>query len=232
MNKPYDNSDRSHGLDRGFRYEESDASGRLPDKPPTIRSWSPVQDRSRREGVHGHHGGEKRERRWREQGDKGDRESKSRLSREQSVSDRGHSPVAAAQLKRDAETRINQIQLIDISAGELGNLPTEYVPSSLEAELADSKNDSTAQKDGIIEDKITQPTSRHSTDEATLIEERRKRREAIKARHRGQATPLLVRSLALHTTSVPTTPESNTVPEDIPAQGKFYCYRLIPSANT
>lgn len=232
VNKPYDNSDRSHGLDRGFRYEESDASGRLPDKPPTIRSWSPVQDRSRREGVHGHHGGEKRERRWREQGDKGDRESKSRLSREQSVSDRGHSPVAAAQLKRDAETRINQIQLIDISAGELGNLPTEYVPSSLEAELADSKNDSTAQKDGIIEDKITQPTSRHSTDEATLIEERRKRREAIKARHRGQATPLLVRSLALHTTSVPTTPESNTVPEDIPAQGKFYCYRLIPSANT
>lgn len=33
-------------------------------------------------------------------------------------------------------------------------------------------------------------------DEAALIEERRKRREAIKARHRGQATPLLVQALA------------------------------------
>ena len=33
-------------------------------------------------------------------------------------------------------------------------------------------------------------------DEATLIEERRKRREAIKARHRGQVTPLLVQALA------------------------------------
>lgn len=34
-------------------------------------------------------------------------------------------------------------------------------------------------------------------DEASLIEERRKRREAIKARHRGQATPLLVQALAI-----------------------------------
>lgn len=34
-------------------------------------------------------------------------------------------------------------------------------------------------------------------DEATLIEERRKRREAIKAKHRGQATPVLVQALAL-----------------------------------
>lgn len=32
-------------------------------------------------------------------------------------------------------------------------------------------------------------------DEAALIEERRKRREAIKSRHRGQATPLLAQAL-------------------------------------
>ena len=37
-------------------------------------------------------------------------------------------------------------------------------------------------------------------DEAVLIEERRKRREAIKAKHRGQATPLLVQALAPNTT--------------------------------
>ncbi|KAL8685546.1 MAG: hypothetical protein Q9218_007694 [Villophora microphyllina] len=34
-------------------------------------------------------------------------------------------------------------------------------------------------------------------DEASLVEERRKKREAIKARYRGQATPLLVQALAI-----------------------------------
>ena len=45
--------------------------------------------------------------------------------------------------------------------------------------------------DQSLPDENTQPR-----DEAALIEERRKRREAIKARHRGQATPLLVQALA------------------------------------
>lgn len=35
-----------------------------------------------------------------------------------------------------------------------------------------------------------------SVDEATLIEQRRKRREAIKAKHRGPGTPLLVQALS------------------------------------
>ena len=35
-------------------------------------------------------------------------------------------------------------------------------------------------------------------DEATLIEERRKRREAIKAKYKGQSTPLLVKALAIN----------------------------------
>lgn len=47
-------------------------------------------------------------------------------------------------------------------------------------------------------------------DEATLIEERRKRREAIKAKYRNQATPLLVQALQLDCgtgTDAPPTPE-------------------------
>ena len=40
-----------------------------------------------------------------------------------------------------------------------------------------------------------------AVDEAALIEERRKRREAIKAKHRGQSTPLLVETLALENDS-------------------------------
>jgi serine/threonine-protein kinase PRP4 len=42
-------------------------------------------------------------------------------------------------------------------------------------------------------------------DEATLIEERRKRREAIKAKYRGQATPLLVQALQLGNKTGPST---------------------------
>ena len=49
-------------------------------------------------------------------------------------------------------------------------------------------------------------------DEAALIEERRKRREAIKARHRGQATPLLAHALVPDTTlSTPNTESISAV---------------------
>ncbi|RVX73324.1 hypothetical protein B0A52_02966 [Exophiala mesophila] len=43
-------------------------------------------------------------------------------------------------------------------------------------------------------------------DEATLIEQRRKRREAIKNKYRGQAPPLLVRALNLAADSAPVSP--------------------------
>lgn len=84
-----------------------------------------MHSHSRREGAREHHVGEYRDRHRRDQGDRGYRESQSRLSREQSVSDRGHSPVAAAQLKREAETGTNQIQRIDNSAGERTHSPAE-----------------------------------------------------------------------------------------------------------
>lgn len=45
-------------------------------------------------------------------------------------------------------------------------------------------------------------------DEATLIGERRKRREAIKAKYRGSATPLLVQALQLGNESGPSTPRA------------------------
>jgi len=45
-------------------------------------------------------------------------------------------------------------------------------------------------------------------DEATLIEERRKRREAIKAKYRGQATPLLVQALQLGNKTGSSTPSA------------------------
>ncbi|KAL8947723.1 MAG: hypothetical protein Q9222_006032 [Ikaeria aurantiellina] len=56
-------------------------------------------------------------------------------------------------------------------------------------------------------------------DEATLIEERRKKREAIKARHRGQATPLLVQALNLDQKSAPDSPKSEADIEQHPVSG-------------
>lgn len=214
-------SNRSDGPYMGLRYEEKDASGRLQDKQPSMRSRSPMHGHSRRRGAPEHHAGESRDHPRREHGDRGYRESQSRLSREQSVSDRGHSPVAAAQLKREAETRTNQIQRVDISAGVRMDSSAEYVPSSLGPQFADGKNDSTAEKLGTNADGTTQPRSTQPADEATLIEERRKRREAIKARHRGQATPILVQALALDTNSTPSTPKPIVTPENNPTQGKL-----------
>ena len=101
---------------------------------------------------------------------------------------------------------------------------------SLQPQFANGNNDSTTEEVILTADKATQPTSTQPADEATLIEERRKRREAIKARHRGQATPLLVQALALHTTSAPLT-HSAALPEEIPAQGKLCCYGLIAATD-
>ena len=120
-----------HDSDRGYRYEEQAASERLRDKRPSMRTRSPIHSRFRPEGAHEHHVGGKRDRHQREKGDRRYKESQSRLSREQSVSDRGHSPVAAAQLKREAEIRPNQIQRIDTSVGERRDSLAEYVRSAL-----------------------------------------------------------------------------------------------------
>ena len=81
------------------------------------------------------------------------------------------------------------------------------------------------EKDGIMLDKVMQPASTQPADEITLIEERRKRREAIKARHRGPATPLIIRSMALPATYAPSTPKLLDVQKDTPAQGKLIADR-------
>jgi len=53
------------------------------------------------------------------------------------------------------------------------------------------------------------PVVQEPLDEAKLLEERRKRREAIKAKYKGQATPLLVSALHINT-SAPNSPMSGT----------------------
>lgn len=74
-------------------------------------------------------------------------------------------------------------------------------------------------------------TEKPAVDEATLIEERRKRREAIKAKHRGQATPLLVQALALDHTSAPISPKPLSDDDQPPAAGQIGLSKSVTSAN-
>ena len=64
-------------------------------------------------------------------------ESRSKLSKEQSVSDRGHSSVAAAQLKHNAESNNNQTQHADDSLENFELSRAKYVPLCLCTKPAD-----------------------------------------------------------------------------------------------
>ena len=68
---------------------------------------------------------------------------------------------------------------------------------------------------------ITQDMTPPSVDEAALIEDRRKKREAIKAKHRGQTTQALVQALALDIDTAPKTSDVETS-----AQGTHSIERL------
>ena len=59
-------------------------------------------------------------------------------------------------------------------------------------------------------------------DEAALIEARRKKREAIKAKYKGQETPALVQALALNNTTAPASPKdpNSIVQNSLQADGK------------
>ncbi|RPB02009.1 kinase-like protein [Choiromyces venosus 120613-1] len=131
-----------------------------------------------------------------------------RHSREQSVSEQGDLPVPSELSKRDAEYRNKQSdqgngdrQSSSYRTAQNGNggrstQTSKSIKFSPEAEIMGHDRNSPAQKAPLKpppeEMEIEEPV-----DEARLIEERRKKREAIKAKYRGQATPLLVSALAL-----------------------------------
>ena len=70
-------------------------------------------------------------------------------------------------------------------------------------------------------------------DEAALIEQRRRRREAIKAKHRGQATPLLVQALNISNVSSSSASAPVTPREVSQASGKksFHCETVSANEN-
>ena len=103
----YEDSDRYGDSYQSLRYDDRGTSGRPEDKRHRTRSRSPRSVRpvtNYGNGPKGERGNRSDGRGWADRGGRGYRESNSRLSKEQSVSDRGHSSVAAAYGRREAET--------------------------------------------------------------------------------------------------------------------------------
>ncbi|KAK2798396.1 U4/U6 small nuclear ribonucleoprotein prp4 [Onygenales sp. PD_10] len=176
--------DRYHGGYNGSRrrrrggyYDHDRDDGYDYRKRPRTRSRSPFQDNRRR-----HYSGDERD-------SDGDRRAKHvgrggqpysgerRPSTEQLVSERGKPSGDARKDKQQAESRGNQMQQSSLHGpAESGSFDAALTPNN---------------------DNHTNGAASEPVDEATLIEQRRKRREAIKAKYRDQAapTPLLVKAL-------------------------------------
>jgi len=139
--------------------------------------------------------------------DRGRNDSR-RHSQEQSGSEQGDLPVPSELSKRDAEYRNKQSnqgngdkQSFSYRTPQNGNSgrsaqTCKTIGFSPKAEILGDDRNSLAGKAPLKpppeEMEIEEPV-----DEVKLIEERRKKREAIKAKYKGQATPLLVSALAI-----------------------------------
>ncbi|KKZ62630.1 serine/threonine-protein kinase PRP4 [[Emmonsia] crescens] len=113
-----------------------------------------------------------------------------RSSTEQLVSERAKPPGDARKERQNAESRGNQMQQASSTAAQSGKWDM-YVPPPKYGTNPNSPP-STPASNNHHETNKSPP---EPVDEATLIEQRRKRREAIKAKYRDQSTPLLVKAL-------------------------------------
>ena len=116
---------------RGLGNAYRDVNGRPRDARQRTRSRSPGHIRTP-QSDHDRHTAKARDGRvhrenWHESSNGVSNESRGKLSKEQSVSDRGHSSVAAAQLKHDAESNNNQTQHADDSLDKSELSRAKYV---------------------------------------------------------------------------------------------------------
>ncbi|KAI9815343.1 MAG: U4/U6 small nuclear ribonucleoprotein prp4 [Pycnora praestabilis] len=193
----YADLDRSGSTDTQLRYDDRDPRDRHHDKRARTRSGSPARF-SRKPESRSRHGQLHRDDRLNGHSRKGyvDREdegSTGKWSKEQSVSERGDLPVPTVKSKREAEIWSNGRQQ-NHSAGKTGK-------------RADANSHNTTELHTKAKKEISNAPP---VDEASLIEERRKRREAIKAKYRGQNTPLLVQALQLGNDSGVASPKPDT----------------------
>ncbi|MCJ1244781.1 U4/U6 small nuclear ribonucleoprotein prp4 [Trapelia coarctata] len=166
----YNDPDRGGGLGPALRYDERGPNGRPRENRPRTLSRSPPRFSDKKLGRDrsGYGKGQIKLQASKSRGGSEFRESRGRLSREQSVSDRGHTPVATAFATREAETSNIQKQHSDSFKGNTVRAADNALTGiSANGEAASLKVDP------------------KPMDEAAIIEERRKRRAEIKAKHMG-----------------------------------------------
>ncbi|KMP07825.1 serine/threonine-protein kinase ppk5 [Coccidioides immitis RMSCC 2394] len=172
--RPYYDHDRSDAYDR-HRLSYSDDYDRRAEKRPRTRSRSPYRE-PRKQKQYSDEQERRDERSSARPADSHSHPEGRRLSTEQSVSERGNPSVSAQKARQEAEYRGTQMQQTSVTETSVSN---GVAPNN----------------DAPMEDE----TPSEPVDEAALIEQRRRRREAIKAKYRGQATPLLVQALQIGT---------------------------------
>ena len=123
--RAYHDANRGGGPDPYLRYDDRSLNGRSREKRPRTISRSPPRFSERRpeRDRYAHNRGKPGKGR----SESGYRESRERLSKEQSVSDRGHIPIATASIRREAEPRNNQAQDSSHSKLSISHLPDKYV---------------------------------------------------------------------------------------------------------
>ncbi|PMD63491.1 kinase-like protein [Hyaloscypha bicolor E] len=182
----YEDLDRGPASSSDLRYDDRD---RYAEKRPRTRSRSPY--RSDRGGDRHGRGGQSRRDDRHSRGNEDRRPNSygngdySRERTDLSVSKGGPSPLPADNSRREAKTTQGYSQ----HHNDQSNKNIEF------EKMNDTSN--TPSVGAPAEEPL---------DEAALIEQRRKRREAIKAKYRGSATPLLVQALQLGDKSGDSTP--------------------------
>lgn len=156
-------------------------------------------------------------------------------SREQSVSEQGDLSESS---KRDAENRNKVPDRTQSSFSATQKTANGRSVPSFKRVLFSSKVDLLDYDRNVPIEKSSlkrahdEPEIEEAVDEARLIEERRKKREAFKARFRGQATPLLVSALGL-SDSAPNSPaESIATPGEPNPSPPKVVQMLIRSSNS
>ena len=229
-----------HDRQRGLK---SKKNGKLQDKFPEDfrpsgrsrdnygkRSRSPVEDYRRHvdEPKSGFRGKDNRSRRQYDA--YGYDDGRSKASTQQSVRAQRLTSLGASDPKLDAETKYLQKSQENLAFPRSGHPTAKYVADSSHLSDADHYPSDHGDLPIRTDEGISEAADNEPVDEATLIEERRKKREAIKAKHKGQATPLLVQAL-VNGNSEASTPKAETSADTSAAPGKHCFQSFITIAN-
>ena len=218
----YRDLDWSSASGSNIRYDDRGASGRSREKRPRTISRSPPRssDRKRPDDRHDRSSRDNRSKTNRSRLEVGDREGGGRVSREQSVSERGTTLGTAASSKTEAEQKQSQTsKSVSFKLGTKAKAD-KYVHGRCSLKGANYPGDSGARSREADAPNGDTPMDSEPLDEAALIEQRRKKREAIKAKHRSQGTPLLVQALNMNNTSTAGQPQPDTPGSATQAIGK------------